>query len=247
MVRDVPVIVKALGCHVMAGLALLVVSVVLPYENIPLYTWVVGEGVLAALSASLLGLPSWWLLFNFVLGPMAFWGQRLDIASGWYLGAFLLLGSLFWTTFRTRVPLYLSDRSALEAVARRVPDHACVLDLGCGFGGLLVRLAVDRPDCRFDGCEIAPLPALIARIRARGVQNAHLGRGDFWRTDFSQYDVVYAFLSPVPMPSLWDKARQEMRPGSILISNTFHIPGVKPDEVIAIHGRSDSALYVWRM
>jgi SAM-dependent methyltransferase len=247
MVRDVPVVVKALVCHMMAGLALLVVSTVLPHENIPLYAWVVGEGVLAAFAASLLGLPSWWLLFNVVLGPMVWWGQRLDISSGWYLGAFLLLASLFWTTFRTRVPLYLSGHSALEALAWRVPEQARVLDLGCGFGGLLVRLAAERPDCRLDGCEIAPLPALIARIRARGVQNAQLGLGDFWRTDFGPYDVVYAFLSPVPMASLWDKARQEMRPGSILISNTFHIPGAKPDEVIAIHDRPDSALYVWRM
>jgi len=50
----------------------------------------------------------------------------------------------------------------------------------------------------------------------------------------SQFLVVYCFLSPVPMPPLFDKARREMRPGSLLISNSFQITGHPADEIVSV-------------
>jgi hypothetical protein len=32
---------------------------------------------------------------------------------------------------------------------------------------------------------------------------------------------VYAFLSPVPMAEVWRKASTELRPGALLVSNSF--------------------------
>jgi hypothetical protein len=59
--------------------------------------------------------------------------------------------------------------------------------------------------------------------------------------------VVYAFLSPAPMPRLWTKALAEMAPGTLLVSNTFTIPGVAPEQTIVLPGRSDARLYVYRL
>jgi hypothetical protein len=36
------------------------------------------------------------------------------------------------------------------------------------------------------------------------------------------------------MPRLWEKIRAEMKPGSLLISNSFPVPGVAPDRVIEV-------------
>ncbi|MDH5586413.1 MAG: hypothetical protein OEZ05_07260, partial [Nitrospirota bacterium] len=71
--------------------------------------------------------------------------------------------------------------------------------------------------------------------------------GDFWKDDLAQYDVVYAYLSPVPMQRLWEKARQEMQPGSLLISNSFIIPGVLPEKSIQLNDFPGSTLYMWRI
>ncbi len=243
--RAIPVVFAALVCHAIAGVAMLALHICFPVGT--LVTWIVLEGVLAAALAWVIGLPIWWLVINALFGPLVVWMNQFEIQSGWFLGAFVLLASLFWTTFRSRVPLYLSGKRAHDALAALLPRGARFLDLGCGFGGLLLALARNRQDGQFCGCEIAPLPALIATLRARGRANASIRRADFWKTDLRAFDVVYAFLSPVPMPELWLKARREMHPGALLISNTFVVPGVAPDKVIALHDYRDSALHIWRM
>ena len=61
------------------------------------------------------------------------------------------------------------------------------------------------------------------------------------------FNVVYAFLSPVPMPALWAKARREMKPGSRFISHSFEVPGEFPQRVIPVEGREGARLLVWDM
>ena len=67
-----------------------------------------------------------------------------------------------------------------------------------------------------------------------------------WREPLGDYDVVYCFLSPAPMAELWAKARREMRPGSLLVSNSFPIEGVTPDAVIEVPDRRRTRLYLYR-
>lgn len=38
--------------------------------------------------------------------------------------------------------------------------------------------------------------------------------GDLWKTPLDGFDVVYAFLSPAPMPALWEKARRRCLPAA---------------------------------
>jgi hypothetical protein len=59
--------------------------------------------------------------------------------------------------------------------------------------------------------------------------------------------VIYAYLSPAPMERLWEKARAEMKPGSLFISNSFAVPGVSFDEVVELNDLSHSRLLIRRM
>jgi hypothetical protein len=52
----------------------------------------------------------------------------------------------------------------------------------------------------------------------------------------SQTMTWFAYLSPAAMLALWHKARAEMRPGTLLLSYEFHIPGTTPDLVIQPEG-----------
>ena len=61
----------------------------------------------------------------------------------------------------------------------------------------------------------------------------------------AEFGVVYCFLSPQPMAELWRKARAELRPGALFISNSFAVPGVSPDFTVEVGGRQ--RLLVWRM
>jgi SAM-dependent methyltransferase len=148
------------------------------------------------------------------------------------------------------VPLYLSSGEASNALAGLLPlkQGFRLLDLGAGFGGVLADLRVKRPDGHFVGIEIAPLPFAVGWLRGKfSGRNCHLQRGNFWFHDMAPYDVVYAYLSPVPMGDLWRKAAAEMRPGSLLVSNTFPVPGVKPDETLQLADFHRSRLYLYRM
>jgi SAM-dependent methyltransferase len=216
-------------------------------EALPLPAWAV-HGVIAAAASLLLGLPGWWLPINLGFVPAALWLRTAELHPGWFLAAFAAMVALFWTTYRSRVPLYLSGRRACDTLAGLLPQERAfrLIDLGCGFGGVLDRLSRHFAQGRFQGIEIAPLPAWIASLRARRGTRFEVTRGDFFQRDLSDCDVIYAFLSPAPMEALWAKVEREARPGTLFVSNSFGVPGVEPHQVVPL-GRSGRALYVWRL
>jgi SAM-dependent methyltransferase len=95
-----------------------------------------------------------------------------------WFAAFAFLAGVFWRTDVSRVSLYLSKRATADALARLLPAGPWrVVDLGCGHGGLLLRLATARPDAWFTG--VAPERSvkvgdrrgtrlIVCRMRAAG-------------------------------------------------------------------------------
>jgi hypothetical protein len=210
-------------------------------------------GLAAALLSLAIGLDRWWLAIQLVFAPLLVLALQLELNPWYYFGGFVLLSLVYWSTFRTRVPLYLSGRKVWPEVAALLPvadagRQRRFIDLGCGLGGLLLHLARARPDMQFDGIELAPLPAAVCRLRAAltGGGNCHVAWGSFWNRNLADYDVVFAFLSPVPMPELWRKARAEMRPGSLLISSTFTVPGQPPERTVLVDDARGTQLHLWR-
>jgi SAM-dependent methyltransferase len=218
-------------------------------DLLPPWAALAAQAAAAAALGRALGLPGWWLPLNLLFAPLAVWVNSLGIAPLWFLGAFVCLALLFWTTYRTRVPLFISSPEACEALRSLLPVRLAprVIDLGCGLGDVIARLATARYDASFVGLELAPLPVLVAWLRNRHQANARIARRDFWTEDLGAYDVVYAFLSPAAMPDLWRKARAEMKRGTLLVSNSFAIPDVQPHRVLPLAGRGSRALYLYRL
>ncbi len=205
------------------------------------------QGGIAAIISSRQNAPYWWLLIHLGFAPLAVIVQGLQLAPGWYLAGFLLLLAIFWRTDQSRVPLYLSNRATSQALLDLLPKSpGRIIDLGCGTGSLLCRLARARPDCHCVGIEHAPLPWLIARLRTLGLPNVTIRRGDFWPESLAAYDFVYAFLSPAPMPRLWEKACAEMSPGALLVSNSFEIPGASVLQEVRVGDRRGTRLHCYR-
>jgi len=209
--------------------------------------WIGVQAIGAAATARLLRMEWWWWLLNLAFGPALAMAWTLDFSPQW--SALMLAGLLlaYGGTQRTRVPLYLSSSAAVKALTGLLPEDAAlrILDLGCGTGTILSAISRERPLSRLAGVERAPLPWLVAWIRSCVPGNRFaVSWGNLWNADLSAYDVVYAYLSPEPMPLLWQKARREMRPGSMLVSFRFAVPGVEPGESVRVGG---AWLYVWRM
>jgi hypothetical protein len=227
--------------------AALVVMPLLDAGALGLPAWS-AHGALAAVLGALLGLPAWWVPINLGFVPGALWLQTAQLDATWFLLAFVGMTAVFWTTYRSRVPLYLSSREACEAIAALLPSDRPFrfVDLGCGFGGVLSALSARFPRGDFIGCEIAPLPAALARLRARVAARFRAARADLWTLDLSHYDVIYAFLSPAAMQALWEKVTREARPGTLFISNSFAVPGVDPHWQVPLGG-VDRGLCIWRI
>lgn len=248
MSSRLPPALKALLAQLTGLLAAFVLgrSGLLPAGIWPL---VATQAVTAAATAAWLHSARWWLPIHLGFLPL------LVVAQGWKLpplasfAIFAALLAFYWTSFRTQAPLYLTNRRTVAAMADLLPQTRPlhVLDVGSGTGSLLRPLARSHPDCRFRGIEMAPGPWMIGRLLSRGLPNLDWRHGDLFALDWADYDVVYAFLSPAPMPAVWHKARTEMRPGALLVSNSFAVPECQADLVVDIGDRRGTRLYGYRI
>jgi len=217
--------------------------------QVPIAAAAVLQGFIAAVFSRWCRLPSWWLMIQFLFpaGLMAMHVFQLPPAI--FLAAFVFFVALYWTSFRTQVPFYPSNPTVWAVVSALLPADKTIrfVDIGSGFGGLVLKLAAQRQKCTVTGIELAPLPWLASFLRARlRGSRGHFVRGDYNKLDFAKFDVVFAYLSPAAMPALWQKAKSEMRFGSLLLSYEFPVPDMKP-QVAYVCGSSGKILYGWRM
>ena len=207
------------------------------------------QGAGAAFFARAQKLAPWWVPIQFLFPIALLLLGAVHLPPSIYLGGFLVLLCLYWSTFRTQVPYYPSSSAVWRAAEALLPAGRPlrVIDIGSGFGGFVMHLARARPESEVIGIELAPLPWGVSHLRARWRRSAaHFVRGDYEALDFGEYDVVFAYLSPAAMPRLWRKACAEMRQGALLLSHEFAIPGVDPDFVVSPR-EGGPAIYGWHI
>ena len=204
-------------------------------------------GVFAAGIGKLAGLDPWWMVIQLVFVPAMLMTTSSAVPRWVWITLFVLFAATYWSTFRTQVPLYLSSTRVRAALVPLLPPGPFTfMDVGSGLGGVLTDLAAQRNDGVYHGIESAPVPWLLSwlRIRVGRHTNCHATWGSLWDCDLGRYDVVFAYLSPVPMEALWDKVQREMKPGSRFISNTF-ATSVTPEQTVQVDDMHHSTLYVW--
>lgn len=208
-----------------------------------------------ALAAGLAVTVAWLLRqgWRWSLAHALFWpAVAAAVAAGlppWlYLLALVLTLAFGRNALFERVPLYRSSFEAVRALAADLPAGARLLEAGSGDGRFALALARARPDLQIRALENAWGSALVAALRwqlAGCPANLRFGCRSFWREDWSRYDIVYVFLSPSPMSEVWNKFRQQAKPGGLLVSNTFEIPGAEPCRRVALSGPLQRALLFW--
>ncbi len=207
------------------------------------------QGAASALASRLLRQPSWWIPMHLLFMPAALVMLHLQLPAWSYLLAASILLLVFWGTIKGDVPLFLSSPAVSHALSEILDREqaSAFIDLGAGIGSVTLPLALRYPQVHVEAWEHAPIPWLVARWRSRHLPNCRVIRQSFWDCDLSVYDVVYAFLSPFPMPQLGEKVRSEMRPASLLVSSSFPIPGWEPESVIPLEDRMHTTLYCYRI
>ena len=212
--------------------------------------WALVQAALAVLLATAGGQAQWWVLMHSAFVPAALLLHQFSPPPWIYLGCAGLLAVTNGNALRERVPLFLTSRAARARLIELLPalEPINFVDVGCGFGGVVARVGRERPTRECLGLETAWLPYLVSRFRcALSPNQVTVARRDLWQHDLSSADVVYAYLSPVPMARLWRKVVAEMKPGALFISNSFAVPGVQPVASFEIDDATRSVLHVYRL
>jgi hypothetical protein len=105
-----------------------------------------------------------------------------------------------------------------------------ILDLGSGWGGILIALSKLFPQSKITGYELSPFPYIISSLRIYfNKKNIDILREDFFDKDISSADIIFCYLSPYHMEKLKEKFAT-LPEGKCIISCSFPIKGWKADK-----------------
>jgi hypothetical protein len=148
----------------------------------------------------------------------------LLIISLIFLG-FAIFGMLLAAPF---VPS--SKRKTKEMIeAANLQKDDVVYDLGSGDGRLVI-CAAKKGVKNAVGFELNFLLNLYATIKAKilKLDNTTFLNRSLWKADLSQCNKLFVYLLPGTMKKLQTKVLAEMKPGSLVISQSFSFPKLKP-------------------
>ncbi len=157
---------------------------------------------------------------------------------------------------RAVIGLLREDRSspAAGAAPAAAGESGCrILELGSGWGNLVLALSAAFPECRISGMEISPVPfavscAAAAAVRLRaGCRRIDLRRGDFSALPLGEADAVVCYLFPVAMERLSHRFRRELSPGTKVVSIAFALPGWIPERTIRLDDLFRTPVYRYRV
>jgi SAM-dependent methyltransferase len=150
--------------------------------------------------------------------------------------------SAAWTQLRGApwVPTSMKMVHTMLKLAEVGPNDL-IYDLGCGDGRMIVT-AARRYGARAVGIEIDPLRYLWCQflISILGLRDRiKINFGNFFSQDLSDADVVTCYLLQDTNEKLEVKLKQELRPGTRIVSNDFTFPGLSK-----VRQKGDARLYL---
>ncbi|HEU4839354.1 MAG TPA: class I SAM-dependent methyltransferase [Micavibrio sp.] len=153
-------------------------------------------------------------------------------------GASFCLLSMEYYAHRSRMVAASSVPWMRKAVIKRLNKEVkemalgapLILDLGSGWGTLALAAAKACSGATVVGYEISPVPLAFSRLKAWlwGYKHVKFLNVDMFTEDFSKADIVLAYLAMPHMERLRSKFEAELKPGAVVICNTFPVPGWTP-------------------
>lgn len=127
----------------------------------------------------------------------------------------------------------------------RGKEGLTIMDLGSGWGTLLLPLAKRFPQHRFIGVERSFLPYIVSALRGHNLPNLHFEHSDIFQTDFKRGDIIFCFLMQKLMNDLTPVLRENIKPGTYVYSCRFTCPGWEPERTVSL-GSAYKTFYIYR-
>jgi hypothetical protein len=93
---------------------------------------------------------------------------------------------------------------------------------------------------------------LLAYLKGRalsiGLKDVEIRLKSFWSQNLVQADIVFCYLYPDVMQKLSTKLKAELKPGTLVVSCNFALPGFNPLRTLRPEGALHSdPLYIYRV
>ena len=122
-------------------------------------------------------------------------------------------------------------------------------ELGSGWGTLVFGLTKAFPKAQITGYEMSPIPLYVSKLLNKifGSDRIDLQKDDFFTVDLSDMDMVIFYLSGRHAIRLKDKLEAELKPGAVVVSNSFPVPGWTPRKVVKTNVFMELSVYIYVM
>ena len=162
------------------------------------------------------------------------------------LVVFFVISSAFFTFMRTRVPFVPSKEEDIEDMIdlAQIRSGDRFLDIGSG-DGKVVFFVHRVKDVEATGIESGLWMHWFAKLKRffTRANKTDFVRGDFFKHDWSGFDVIYAYLYPPLMATVEEKFFTEGKQGARLVVKDFYLPGRKAEQEVNIDSRHTLYLY----
>lgn len=144
-----------------------------------------------------------------------------------------------------------SSKKAYQAVDRLIDESETgpIIDLGSGWGNLVIRMAKQYPQREVIGYELSMLPWLTTSLLKYifRLKNLTVYKQDFYHADLSCGSVLVCYLFPAAMAKIKLKLALERPKINYLISNNFALPASQFEKVIQLDDFYKSPVYLYRV
>ncbi len=161
----------------------------------------------------------------------------------------LIAISIVWSTLQTGISPMMSSGKACQAMLAAIdrPANGPLIDLGSGWGTLVIAVARKYPHQQVLGYELSWFPWLVSIIRkySLGLDNLTLYRKDFKHAELSNAAILFCYLFPGGMVALHKKLDRERFSEILIVSNTFALPSCQPEKVIRLNDIYQTPVYIY--
>jgi trans-aconitate methyltransferase len=161
----------------------------------------------------------------------------------------LCMLSIVYYTWRLGISPMPSTRLAQNEMFKMIPElkPGQIVELGSGWGSLLLPIAKKYPDRQIVAYEKSFIPYWISRLRilCSSSSNIEVYKSDFFQEDLSKAALVLCYLYPDAMQKLDNKLDTELSTGACILSNTFRLPSWDPHETRELNDLYNTHLYLY--
>ncbi len=163
--------------------------------------------------------------------------------------------SIVWSTLTLGISPMPSSKKACLAMMKLLDETGFekgndpIIELGSGWGNLLIPLAKRYPHRSIVGYEMSVVPWLISLIliKSLAIKNIKVHRQNYLEADLSCTSVIFCYLFPGGMKALEDKLKTDNGNLKYLISNNFSLLSLKPIKIVQLDDLYKSPVYLYSL